>query len=65
MDESLPSSAKCLAAGAWESVPDCEIIKCPIPVVGQHMSVEISSLTYLGTVNYTCSVGYGIVSGEW
>ena len=46
-------------------VPDCEIIKCLIPVVGQHMPVEKSSMTYLGTVKNTCSVGYGIVSGEW
>ena len=64
MDGSLPSSAECLPTGAWGSVPDCEIISCPLPTVGQHMSVEISSMTYLGTLNYSCSVAYGIVSGE-
>ena len=63
LETGASSVIQCLAAGVWQDPPTCVIIECPVPPVGLHIAVEISSLQYLGTLNYSCSIGYGIISG--
>ena len=62
-ENSLVYMITCHATGYWDDPLECKQWECPLPGLNLHLTMEYSSLTYLSTATYSCTVGYDIENG--